>query len=249
MSTPPPRPHRNITPGIKDESRRTISNDNTGEVVTWRTYGYETEGKEANLLIVCKPGDGPPLHYHTSCMFLLLTNSHRSPSVFVRCRRLQNPQDIGLELGSKSDANLPGQVDAEKFEAVEGELGVLIGKDENSLKTICLMPGETAAVPIGTHHQFFNDGDEDITFKGFVIPAHAGFERSLYILYGLNNDGLADPKTCMPYSILHTALIREMSDMRFPGFKGGLMNYVGTLLATYARFKGMEDELLKRYWD
>ncbi|KIW22394.1 uncharacterized protein PV07_12283 [Cladophialophora immunda] len=197
----PSKTDRNTPPGIKDEKHRTIVNKNTGETITWTTYGYESEGKEANAILVCKPGGGPPLHYHTSY--------------------------------------------AERFEAVEGELGVILGNRE----PMHLKPGESADIPIGTSHRFFNDGDKDVTFKGFVLPAHAGFERSLYILFGLNNDGLADAETGMPHSILHTALIGEMSDMRFPGFQGGLMNYVGKVLAVYARWTGVEDELLRKYWD
>lgn len=197
-----PKRDRNIPPGVLDEKRRTIRNKNTGETITWKTYGYETKGEKAVAELVCNPGGGPPLHYHTTY--------------------------------------------AERFEAVDGELGVTIGAKRETLR---LKPGERADVPIGTVHRFFNDGDKDITFKGFVLPAHAGFERSLYILFGLNNDGLADPKTNLPHNILHTALIGDMSDMKFAGFQGRLMNYMGKVLAAYARWTGVEEELLQKYWD
>ena len=203
MSTP--RRDRVIPPGVQDEKRRTITNKNSGEIITFQKYGYETEGKEAAALLICKPGGGPPIHYHNSY--------------------------------------------AERFEAVEGEMGVMLGKNHTTLKELHLRPGEGADIPIGAVHRFFNDGDKDVTFRGYVRPANSGFERSLYILFGLNNDGLADPKTGMPLSMLHTALIGDMSDMRFPGFHGGMMNYVGKLLATYARWAGVEEELLKKYWD
>jgi hypothetical protein len=98
-------------------------------------------------------------------------------------------------------------------------------------------------------HRFFNDGDKDVTLKAWVLPAHAGFEKSMYIMFGLNNDGQADPKTGMPLSILHTALVADMGDMRFPGFKGGLVNFLTKVLATVARWSGVEEELLARYWD
>jgi mannose-6-phosphate isomerase-like protein (cupin superfamily) len=196
---------RTLPPGIKDESRRTIVNKNSGEIIIWKQYGVETGGKEAAAELTCSPGGGPPIHYHTTY--------------------------------------------AERFEAVEGEMGVLVGKDHRNLEKVHLKPGEGLDVPIGTVHRFFNDGDKDVKFRGYVRPAHAGFEKSLYILFGLNNDGLADPKTGMPTSLLHTALIGDMSDMRFPGFQGGLMNYVGSLLAMYARWTGVEEELLKKYWD
>lgn len=192
---------RTIPPGIQDKSRRTITNKNTGETVTWEQYGYETKGESAMATATCQPGGGPPLHYHTSY--------------------------------------------AERFQPVDGELGVLLGdKGPQHLK-----PGEVADIPIGVAHRFFNDGDKDVTMKAWVLPAHAGFERSLYILFGLNNDGLADPVTAMPYSILHTAVVADLGDMRFPGFKGGLLNYFTKVLAAYARWTGVEEELLATYWD
>jgi len=191
---------RNVPPGVLNENRRTLTNQNTGESIFWKKYSYETDGKEAVATLVCRPGGGPPPHYHTSY--------------------------------------------AERFEAVDGDLGVMLNG-----KKIYLKPGETKDIPIGSVHRFFNDGDKDISFKGSVLPGHAGFERGLYILFGLNNDGLADPKTGVPYNILHTALIGEMSDMRFGGFQGTLMNYLTVFLAAYARWRGVEEELLQKYWD
>lgn len=132
----------------------------------------------------------------------------------------------------------------ERFEVLKQPLGVnLNGKD------LYLQPGESADVPIGSVHRFFNDTEEDITFKGYAIPGHAGFERSLYILFGLCNDGLSDPNTNLPISILHTAIVADMGDMRFPGYGGALLNYLMKGLAAVARWRGIEEELLKKYWD
>ena len=193
---------RNVPPGVLNESRRTLTNENTGERIVFKKYAYEADdnGRDAVATIVCQPGGGPPLHYHKSY--------------------------------------------AERFEAIDGDLGVMLNG-----KKLLLRPGDKADIPIGSVHRFFNNGDKDITFMGSVVPGHPGFEKGLYILFGLNNDGLADPKTGMPYNILHIALIGEMSDMRFAGFQGTLMNYLTGFLAAYARWRGVEEELLKKYWD
>ncbi|EXJ77059.1 hypothetical protein A1O3_10217 [Capronia epimyces CBS 606.96] len=200
----PPNPakrDRTVPPGVLDPARRTIINKNTGEIVTWNKYGYETAGEAGMATATCLPGGGPPLHYHTSY--------------------------------------------SERFQPVDGELGVILG-DSGPRH---LMPGEGADVPIGVPHRFFNDSDKEVVFKAWVLPAHAGFEQSLYIMFGLNSDGLADPETGMPYSILHTAVVADLGDMRFPGFKGGVVNYFIRVLAAYARWSGIEEELLTKYWD
>ena len=116
-------------------------------------------------------------------------------------------------------------------------------------KKLLAKRGDRVDVPIGKTHRFFNEGDKPVLIEGSVLPAHAGFEKSIYILFGLNNDGLADPTTGLPYSLVHAALVGDMGDMRFPGFKGGMMNYIGKALAMYARWTGVEEELLKKYWD
>lgn len=133
---------------------------------------------------------------------------------------------------------------AEKFEALKQTLGVALNGTN-----IYIQPGEAADVPIGAPHRFFNDTEEDITFKGTVLPSHAGFERSLYILFGLCNDDLSDPKTALPKSIFHTAIVADMGDMRFPGIAGGVTNYLLKGVAAVARWRGIEEELLKKYWD
>lgn len=191
---------RTIPPGIKDPARRTITNKLSGEIITFHKYGYETGGKSSEATLICKPGGGPPLHYHTTY--------------------------------------------AEKFIAVKQPVQVNLGG-----KNIVIQPGEAADVPIGTPHRFYNDTEVDVEFEGHVLPSHGGFEKSLAILFGLCNDDLADPMTKMPKSILHTAIIADMSDMRFPGFGGAIANYLMIGLATFARWRGVEEELLQKYWD
>jgi len=192
---------RNIPPGIDRPARRTIVNQATGETVTFEKYGCETHGEFTQAQLTCKPGGGPPLHYHNSY--------------------------------------------AERFRAVEGELGVALGDDPPTH----LQPGEEADIPVGVKHRFFNDGDKDVTFAGYVLPAHPGFEKSLYVLFGLANDGFIDAQTGMPKSLVHASVIAELGDMSFPGLMGSVMKRVSKILAQWARWRGIEEELLKKYWD
>lgn len=191
---------RNIPPGILDPNRRTIVNQITGERIELAKYGYETGGKTTEAFLWCKPGGGPPLHYHKTY--------------------------------------------AERFEAVDGDLIVKLG--DNPPRT--LKPGETADVPIGVKHTFTCEGEEEVKFKGFVMPSHAGFERSLYVLFGLAGDGLLNEQG-MPKSLVHTALLAGMSDISFPGASGVVMNLLLSVLGVYGRWSGEEERLLQKYWD
>lgn len=130
---------------------------------------------------------------------------------------------------------------SETFTAIEGELGVKLGKG----KTITLKPGETHTVePMGLH-AFFNPTDREIKFNVKMNPGHTGFENSIRILSGLAGDGLTDKKS-IPKSIKHMAIIVCMSDMNVPG----AMSVMFPLLKYFARKakeNGEEQRLLDKY--
>jgi len=130
----------------------------------------------------------------------------------------------------------------ETFFTQSGVLGV-----EKDGKILSVPAGESAHVPIGAHHRFFNDSGEDVTFVVELRPGHQGFERGLYIMYGLANDGLCDDKA-MPLRPLHQALIANMSDMYIPGPFSFLGVPFVKLMAAYGRWSGEEERLLKKYW-
>ena len=132
----------------------------------------------------------------------------------------------------------------ERFEGLEGEATVYAGGLDNP---VIVKPGDVVFVPMGMNHRFTSKKDT-VKIKGQVLPAHSGFERSLYILFGLNEDSLTD-KEGMPKSLVHTAIISEMSDMKFPGIGGVFMNTLLMALAWYGRWSGEEEKLLRTYWD
>ena len=128
----------------------------------------------------------------------------------------------------------------ETFHAVTNDLGVEVGED-----TVQLSPGESKTVPIGTKHRFFNPySDRDVTFTVEVRPAHEGFEKSLYIMYGLARDGHSDEKGA-PKSMMHLCLMADMGDMSSPGLLG---KAIVKVVAAYGRWSGEEERLLQRYW-
>jgi mannose-6-phosphate isomerase-like protein (cupin superfamily) len=131
----------------------------------------------------------------------------------------------------------------EQFFPTQGILGAVIGS-----QTLNLSPGESATVPIDTYHRFFNPSTtEDCWFDTDVRPAHEGFEKGIYILYGLANDGECNEEG-IPKSIMHLCLIADMSDLFFPGVMGSIGLPFMKAMAAYGRWSGEEERLLKRYW-
>jgi hypothetical protein len=106
--------------------------------------------------------------------------------------------------------------------------------------------GETATIPLNTIHRFFNDGDEDIEFAVEIRPAHQGFEQSVYIMYGLANNGLTDDKR-FP-SMMNLCLMGQMGDTRWPCLTGLATNLLTSGLTAYARWAGVEEDSLQWYW-
>jgi quercetin dioxygenase-like cupin family protein len=131
---------------------------------------------------------------------------------------------------------------SETFTALDGDLGIKLEKNEK----VILKPGESRTVGKGEQHGFFNPGDEEITFRVELKPGHAGFEQSLYILYGLAADGLTDEKS-MPKSLTHLSVIAHLSEMRAPGFFFKLMQPVIWLKGRQASRNGIQQELIRKY--
>lgn len=82
----------------------------------------------------------------------------------------------------------------ESFKVLKGVLTVNRGQE-----VLRLNVGEEASVPIGVVHAFGNRGGEECEFEGTATLKEGveksvllGFQQSLYVLYGLANDGLCD---------------------------------------------------------
>lgn len=135
---------------------------------------------------------------------------------------------------------------AETFTAIEGDLLLYIGSDPN-VEPLHLKPDETFTISIGILHRF-SAGPAGAKFRVRVQPGDEGFEKSIYILFGLARDGLLGPD-CLPKNPIHTAVVGSLGGMYFPGATGALLNGVTMVMAAYARWSGVQDELIKKYWE
>ena len=125
---------------------------------------------------------------------------------------------------------------SETFIAIEGELGLKVGKKK---EVRILKPGESFTLPRKTPHCFFNPDKEAIKFKSKVTPGHEGFEKSIMIGFGLNADGLFKKNL-----IRNAAIILSMGEMSIPGVLS-LLEPVFKCIAHFS--KGYEKALVKKY--
>jgi len=76
----------------------------------------------------------------------------------------------------------------ERFEVLEGQLGLRVGAEERMAG-----PGDIATVEPGTPHRFWNAGDEDVRFVCEVSPA-LEFESLIETMFTLAAEGKTNRK-------------------------------------------------------
>jgi len=77
---------------------------------------------------------------------------------------------------------------SERFNVIEGTLGIKAGKEKRTLGR-----GEVALVEAGTAHKFWNAGDDEVRFVCEVRPA-LQFESLLETMFALAADGKTNKK-------------------------------------------------------
>ena len=133
----------------------------------------------------------------------------------------------------------------ETFIPVSGKVGVV---GENGTRTMIFGPGETYDVKPGEWHRFFNPSEtEENVFDARVRPAHQGFEKLLYIYYGLVEDGQGTPDGA-PKSLFHALLLMRLGEVGYPGFIGWLCGILAVAVGFIAWLTGEEERLTRRYY-
>lgn len=130
---------------------------------------------------------------------------------------------------------------------VQGSLGV-VGVNGTKTMTLHADQNDSYTVVPGEWHRFFNPSEtEDVTFEAKVIPAHQGFEKTLYIFYGLANDGLGDEKG-FPKSWVHMLMFPALGEVGYPGVFGLVVGLLSGIVGWYARVSGEEERLTRKYY-
>ena len=129
---------------------------------------------------------------------------------------------------------------AEKFDCLEGEVEIKLGKTIQKLN-----PGESATANPLVNHFFRNRSGKPCKFLVELRPASRGFEQSLQIGYGLATDGLCKPNG-FPKDKLALAWLFEISESNLPGWMS-FFEFILRKQAKKARMKGLDKKLIERY--
>lgn len=149
---------------------------------------------------------------------------------------------VSVAPGGQNAAHWHGSY-SETFTAEKGDVGIY----SKTLGKIKLSPGESVTVPPGEEHYFYNENDKDVEMKIKLQPAREGFEKGLYILYGLARDGKS-ANGGIPNSFMHSSIIFSMSDMWPSGLAGAIMTPIMKVMAFVGRVSGTEERLVRQYW-
>jgi quercetin dioxygenase-like cupin family protein len=128
----------------------------------------------------------------------------------------------------------------EKFDCVEGEIQVQLGKKIHTIKA-----GESATAEKNIHHLFRNRSGKTAKFLCELRPASKGFEQSLQIGYGLARDGATNAKG-FPKDKLALAWLFDISESNLPGWRS-IFEGILRRQANKARVKGLDKHLLEKY--
>ena len=220
--------------------------------VTFVKYGVETNYDESHLIVRVAPGGGTPLHYHMSynetfgpikgSLGVHIDGEEKDvpvgeevtvPKAHVHCFRNRH---AGPPLSSTKS------VEEGKSSALPSEQRVR--HTSSSSRTDEKKEKEDANTP---------HDNGDVEFHCILRPSHPGFERSLYVLYGLAKDGLVygdeveEGRRGVPKDFITTCLVMTMSDMALPGWGWKVFDPVMKGVAAWARWMGYERELFERY--
>jgi quercetin dioxygenase-like cupin family protein len=129
---------------------------------------------------------------------------------------------------------------SEKFDCLEGEMQVQLGKTIHTLQ-----PGQSATAEPNINHLFRNRSGNPCKFLVELKPASRGFEQSLQIGYGLANDGLCKPNG-FPKDKLALAWLFNISESNLPGWMS-IFEFILRWQAKKAGKKGLDKKLTEKY--
>jgi quercetin dioxygenase-like cupin family protein len=121
----------------------------------------------------------------------------------------------------------------ERFEVLEGELTVRLGRTRRTLRA-----GEQLTIPPGAAHHYANASDEDVVFRCDVWPA-ARFEAMVLTFFALGMEGRTNSKGA-PSPLQLAVILDEYGDvMELAGPPRWLQRLAIPVLARVGRGRGL----------
>jgi len=129
---------------------------------------------------------------------------------------------------------------SETFNVLKGKLEVGKGKE-----VLLMNQGDVATINPGENHYYHNVSQEECIITTTIEPGNRNFEKAIFILKGLANDGLAS-HAGTPKKFSDLVLFVYLSNSRMVGFQK-LAEPVFDFFAKAAIKKGRLNELTQRY--
>lgn len=148
--------------------------------------------------------------------------------------------EVSLNAGGKNPMHFHHHF-TEEFEAVEGTLYLIAGKEKTQL-----LPGETLTVEALIRHQFYNPSNKTIVFRVKLFPGQPGFENFIKTTFGLVNDGKTW-KNQVPKNLLHAAVLLHWGDTHLTNYFFRKGEPLLRKMYQKAVKKGIEAELKSKY--
>lgn len=142
--------------------------------------------------------------------------------------------EVSLPAGSQGPPEHRHLRGEERFEVVEGKLGIRVDGQE-----FVLGPGETATVPAGARHTWFNAGDTTVVGRG-ELREPGRFEELLTTVFTLMNTGRVNRRG-QPGLIQGSVTLAEYREEYDPAYLPRPVKWVAlNLLAPLGRTLGYE---------
>ena len=129
---------------------------------------------------------------------------------------------------------------SETFTVLKGTLEVGKGKE-----VLLMNQGDVATINPGENHYYHNVSQEECIITTTIEPGNRNFEKAIFILKGLANDGLAT-NAGTPKKFSDLVLFVYLSNSRMVGFQK-LAEPIFDFFAKAAIKKGRLNELTQRY--
>lgn len=191
----------------------------------------------------------PPPGLRRQALRTIINPVTHEVATFTRYMAETNEQYSELDVTVRAGGGVPLHYHSQRTETFTARSSVI--HLQKGTQEIILKPGETATIPPGHPHRFWNPEGEDMEFTVRVSAAvdyeSEGFEKGLYIWYGLARDGKVGANG-IATNPLHEAVILYMQDTWIAGWGFWALTPVLAALYAVARWTGVERELIRKYW-